>query len=164
MDDFVSRQAAITTAEEYRQRMIQAFHNADCDELIAVVCLPTEKEFEHLEWLLKTHYKKEPCEDTVSRQSAIDAVEHITSSMSVCVNTDECHGMKRMQRQAVIELANLPSAQPTIKPERKTGIWIERGLSGMVCSSCGYEYECKGTDSEDYCPHCGSYNGGEGNE
>lgn len=50
--------------------------------------------------------------DTISRQAAIDAVEYITSSMSVCVNTDECHGMKRMQRQAVIELANLPSVQP----------------------------------------------------
>ena len=46
------------TVEEYRQRMIQAFHNADCDELIALVCLPTEKEFEHLEWLLKTFYKQ----------------------------------------------------------------------------------------------------------
>ena len=55
----------------------------------------------------------QPCnQDCISRQAAIDAVEHITSSMSVCVNTDECHGMKRMQRQAVIELANLPSAQP----------------------------------------------------
>ena len=50
--------------------------------------------------------------DLISRQAAIDAIEYITSSMSVCVNTDECHGMKRMQRQAVIELANLPSAQP----------------------------------------------------
>ena len=50
--------------------------------------------------------------DLISRQDAIEVVEHITSSMSVCVNTDECHGMKRMQRQAVIELANLPSAQP----------------------------------------------------
>ncbi|MBP3901166.1 MAG: hypothetical protein J6D53_06905, partial [Blautia sp.] len=48
----------------------------------------------------------------ISRKDAIDAVEHITSSMSVCVNSDECHGMKRMQRQAVIELTNLPSAQP----------------------------------------------------
>ena len=54
----------------------------------------------------------EPCTDTISRRVAIDAIEHIISSMSVCVNTDECHGMKRMQRQAVIELANLPSAQP----------------------------------------------------
>ena len=53
-------------------------------------------------------------DDLISRQAAIDAVEHITSSMSVCVNSDECHGMKRMQRQAVIELANLPSAQQWI--------------------------------------------------
>ena len=52
------------TVEEYRQRMIQAFHNTDCDELIAVCVLPTEKEFEHLEWLLKNHYKKEPCEES----------------------------------------------------------------------------------------------------
>ena len=51
-------------------------------------------------------------DDLISRQAAIEAVEHITSSMSVCINTDECHGMNRMQRQAVIELANLPSAQP----------------------------------------------------
>lgn len=50
----------------------------------------------------------------ISRHEAIEAIEHITSSMSVCVNTDECHGMKRMQRQAVIELANLPSAEPEI--------------------------------------------------
>lgn len=46
------------TAEEYRQRMIQAFHNANTDELIALCVLPTEKEFEHLEWLLKNHYKQ----------------------------------------------------------------------------------------------------------
>ena len=46
------------SVEQYRQRMIEAFHNADCDELIALVALPTEKEFKHLEWLLKTHYKE----------------------------------------------------------------------------------------------------------
>lgn len=45
------------TVEEYRKRMMDAFHNADCEELIALVVSPTEKEFRHLEWLLKTHYK-----------------------------------------------------------------------------------------------------------
>ena len=44
------------TAAEYRERMIQAFHNADCDNLIAVVVLPTEKDFQYLEWLLKNEY------------------------------------------------------------------------------------------------------------
>lgn len=48
------------TVEEYRQRMMDAFHNADCSELIALVVLPTEKEFEHLEWLLEKHYKAKP--------------------------------------------------------------------------------------------------------
>lgn len=64
------------TAEEYRQRMIQAFHNADCDELIALVVLPTEKEFEHLGWLLEKHYKAkpEPCTDAISRQAVKDVI------------------------------------------------------------------------------------------
>ena len=48
------------TVEEYRQRMMDAFHNADCGELIALVVLPSEKEFEHLEWLLEKHYKAKP--------------------------------------------------------------------------------------------------------
>ena len=48
------------TVEEYRKRMMDAFHNADCDELIALVVLPSEKEFEHLEWLLEKHYKAKP--------------------------------------------------------------------------------------------------------
>ena len=46
----------IETVEQYRERMIQAFHNADCDSLISVVALPTEKEFRNLEWLLKKKY------------------------------------------------------------------------------------------------------------
>ena len=52
--------------------------------------------------------------DCISRRAAIDAIEHITTSMSICLNSDECHGMKRMQRQAVIELANMPAIQPEI--------------------------------------------------
>lgn len=57
------------TVEQYRRRMMDAFHNADCDELIALVVLPKEKEFEHLEWLLKTHYKKREVENDISSKS-----------------------------------------------------------------------------------------------
>ena len=46
------------SVEQYRQRLIEAFHNADCDEFITLVALPTEKDFKYLEWLLKTHYKE----------------------------------------------------------------------------------------------------------
>lgn len=97
--------------------------------------------------------KPEPCEDVVSRQTAIEAVEHITSSMSVCVNTDECHGMKRMQRQAVIELVNLPSAQP----ERKKGKWIDI-CGNLRCSECNIEYPdlYPDYDETNFCPNCGA--------
>ena len=75
--------------------------------------------------------------DFISRQAAIEAVEHITSSMSVCVNTDECHGMKRMQRQAVIELANLPSAQPEIvRCKECKHHWIHRCMDSMPTEIC----------------------------
>ena len=50
--------------------------------------------------------------DWIDRAEAIKTIGLITSNMSVCINKDECHGMKRMQRQAVLEITNMPSAQP----------------------------------------------------
>ena len=88
------------TAEEYRQRMIQAFHNADTDELIAVCVLPTEKEFEHLEWLLKNHYKKESCDDAIDRSKAI------------MIASGYCH-----PANVAKQLAKLPP----VTPQPKTG-------------------------------------------
>ena len=48
----------------------------------------------------------------ISQQAAINAVSEITTTMSVCTNKDECCGMKRMQKQAITELENLPPAEP----------------------------------------------------
>ena len=48
----------------------------------------------------------------ISQQAAVNAVSEITTTMSVCTNKDECCGMKRMQKQAITELENLPSAEP----------------------------------------------------
>lgn len=79
--------------------------------------------------------------DLISRRAAIEAVEHITSSMSVCVNTDECHGMKRMQRQAVIELANLPSAQPEPLTDKEQRIFLAAmGREEKVCEEVDRNY------------------------
>jgi len=65
------------TVEEYRQRMMRAFHNTDTDELVALCVLPTEKDFEDLEWFLKNHYKNEPCGKTGrwSRKTKVDAYD-----------------------------------------------------------------------------------------
>lgn len=59
---------------------------------------------------------------------------------------------------------------PTIAPERKKGRWIKNKYGFIVCSECDYpalevmtgclvnrhleQYET------DFCPNCGSYNGG----
>ena len=100
--------------------------------------------------------------DLISRQEAIDRIEGITSSMSVCVNSDECHGMKRMQRQAVLEIANMTSAEP----ERKKGKWnqiisIPNDMYGCYyCSECGKE----GNSFWYFCPNCGADMRGDGND
>ena len=71
------------------------------------------------------------------------------------------------------DLEKLPSAQP----ERKKGKWIphsemSREYIGTVlifveydywfCDACGYRVE-EGQPMYNYCPNCGSYNGGEHN-
>lgn len=139
------------TAEEYRQRMIQAFHNADTDELIAICVLPTEKEFEHLEWLLKNHYKKEPCGDAISRQ----AVRHILN-----------HEVK-MPIKLWKKVFELVDDLPPVTPQPKTGYWITWKEAGneissetrFECSVChdAAQTLCNGLDLlSSFCPNCGA--------
>lgn len=45
--------------EEYRQRLMEVFHNSDHDELLAYVVMPKEEEFKSLEYTLQ-QYKYEP--------------------------------------------------------------------------------------------------------
>lgn len=52
-------------------------------------------------------------DDCISRKMAVEAIEEIVSSMSVCLSVDECHGMKRMQKRAIEEVINLPAIQTT---------------------------------------------------
>ena len=52
-------------------------------------------------------------DDLISRQAAIDAIEEVTSGMSVCLTTDEYYGMTRMKGMAIGALIALPSAQQT---------------------------------------------------
>ena len=47
------------SAEEYRQRLMEVFHNTDHDELLTYVVMPKEEEFKSLEYILR-QYKFEP--------------------------------------------------------------------------------------------------------
>ena len=80
--------------------------------------------------------------DLISRQAAIEALD--------CINgTEEV-------------LRSLPSAQP----ERKRGKWIKGanhglGVYTLTCDKCGYVDVSSNVIN--YCPNCGSYNGGDDN-
>lgn len=160
------------TAEEYRQRMIQAFHNADCDELIAICVLPTEKEFEHLEWLLKNHYKNEPCGNAIDRSEAIKVasgychpanVANELAKLPPVTPQQSCEdiakafqlglafgfGEKYDEMDKVME-----EVKKAVTPQPKTGHWIERD-GYWECSECHAER----VYGNEYCPDCGSHNG-----
>ena len=150
------------TAEEYRQRMIQAFRNADCDELIAICVLPTEKEFEHLEWLLKNHYKKEPCEDAISKQAAQAEIKAICNKYKLSYEDGEGKDVTECSAYA---LGHAFDALPSVTLHQNTGRWIkEISLHGWdgnsyQCSVCGrsihLDTEIETLDDYPYC-HCGS--------
>ena len=65
------------SVDEYRQRLIEAFHNAGCDEYIALICLPTEEDFQQTEFLLKTFKKQEH----VATDSSADTPEKNATGM-----------------------------------------------------------------------------------
>jgi len=48
--------------------------------------------------------------DVIYRSDAIDAIDGIVSTLSVCINVDECKGMFRMKKRAKEEVESLPSA------------------------------------------------------
>lgn len=52
-------------------------------------------------------------DDCISRKMAVEAIEGIVSSKSVCLSVEECYGMKRMQKRAIEEVINLPAIQTT---------------------------------------------------
>ena len=48
----------------------------------------------------------------IDQDKAVESVENIVCSMSVCMSLEECKGMKRMQKRVIEVLTDLPSAQP----------------------------------------------------
>lgn len=90
----------------------------------------------------------------IKRQAAIDAI---------------CTEGTRLERNGTVAMAEIKQwcvdildALPSAQPEQKKGKWIHNtdpmaGEGYWNCSVCGYDvYDCS-----EYCPNCGSYNGGE---
>ena len=97
--------------------------------------------------------------DLISRQAAIAYA--ISGRVRTLPTSEDGENWIRTEdvRQS---LSTMPSAQP----ERKKGKWINRSLNILypeweryTCSVCG-----KHSYNYDFCPNCGSYNGGENHD
>lgn len=82
--------------------------------------------------------------DLVSKASAIDIVRF------------ECGEWKGLAKTIIKRFEQLPSAQS----ESKTGKWIEDNEGYFYCDKCG-KYSAYQITQTNYCPNCGSYNGGK---
>ena len=86
-------------------------------------------------------------DDLISRQKAIE------------VASRECHELRGVFSDIEHGLKELPSAQ-------KTGKWIDiqvsvSGDGRATCDQCGAVVHNSFSSSINFCPNCGSYNGGE---
>ena len=112
--------------------------NRDCKK--CDLLLPTEDVLTAYDMAIKA-LEQQPCEDTISRQAAIDAVRTYYDDEYALADSIE----------ELIE--KLPSAQP----EWKRGKWEIYVISmfdgeGCRCSECGLE----GVPYWDFCPNCGA--------
>ena len=82
--------------------------------------------------------------DLISKVSAIDIVRF------------ECGEWKGLAKTIIKRFEQLPAAQS----ESKTGKWIEDNEGYFYCDKCG-KYPAYQITQTNYCPNCGSYNGGK---
>lgn len=161
------------TVEEYRQRLMQVFLDTNCDELIALCVLPTEKDFEHLKWLLKNHYKKEepcekwllknyykkePCEDAISKASVFEILGNL---MSIPYDFD-----RPINKDDVSESMDEIRVLPPVTPTSKVGKWVftktifDKYGYTVECSSCCKKWktydEIRWKKENKFCPNCGN--------
>ena len=95
--------------------------------------------------------EQEPCEDCISRQAAIDAIEEDKRN-----GNDSCFASNydaQCFKQIIKEL-------PPVKPEQKMGRWVEH------FDESGKWYECDQCHTDwggavNYCPNCGAKMEGE---
>lgn len=108
-------------------------------------------------------------DDLISRKAAIDAI---------------CTEGTRLERNGTVAMAEIKQwcvdildALPSAQPEQKKGKWekievipeaydiagVKTWASKMRCNQCGFTtFAIEGRFAQhDFCPNCGSYNGGE---
>lgn len=99
-------------------------------------------------------------------------IEFIENRYDITWEDDYEGGIK----DACTDILEKISKMPTIEPERKTGQWVGYNADDpnwqrddgtpvfLMCSACQAFVINNGAANWNYCPGCGSYNGGEQDE
>lgn len=102
-------------------------------------------------------------DDLISRQAALNELHLLAIEALRKQRRDYC---------AIIDIcSNKIKSLPAVQPEQKIGRWIEQTDTQndvyYVCSNCKEAFTLiEGTPTDNlynYCPNCGSYNGGKEN-
>ena len=97
-----------------------------------------------------------PCEDTVSRQAAIEALAKLARDKF------SLEDWYQVYINALIDASDIIEALPSAQPEQKIGHWINEGIYGeghsmcsIRCSECDWHYIGYIGDYN-FCPYCGA--------
>ena len=103
--------------------------------------------------------------DCISRQDAIDVLDDEAELLRRVSNDTDIVGAERIKyrwglgllESCISDMKELPSAES----ERKKGKWIDSKDVSWMCSECGKWLDVlQGDVKMNFCPNCGSYNGG----
>lgn len=106
----------------------------------------TREEYEEFLDMAIEALKAEPCEDCISKQSILDMLDKIETAI------EEGDGF---QYDDWVEYVN---EMQTVTSAREKGKWVRHKteLGAYWCDQCGK----RSSNGGNYCPNCGSYNGG----
>lgn len=111
---------------------------------------------------------QEPCDNAISRQAVLDGIEELKKSPWA---TDKRgNGFEYLITEALDVVKDLCVKQlPSVT--QKSGKWVEiddEPHEVWECNHCGFVIDGSGCiepyeyrDTYNYCPNCGSYNGGD---
>lgn len=123
------------------------------------------------ECMWDSKYEQQSCDDAISRQAAIEAFQMFREYES-----------NRSNKEWVDRIETVLNKLPPVKPQQKTGHWVEENIDKcgrkIFCSECGcpppFEHVSDGDvysangygviNKTNYCPNCGAKMESEENE
>ena len=123
------------------EKCVEIYKNNGKDTSTAKVTIPVNKFLDLTDTAIKA-LEQQPCEDCISRQAVINAINQN------CIYENEYNLTASHIKEMVQQL-------PSVTPKEKTGKWIyKQGIFGAVyCSKCDFELK---TNNTKYCPNCGA--------